>query len=132
MSIEINISDGALGMAEAWCIEGAGAMVCFEGKVRPVEGDQPISGLRYETYDPMAGRELRRLAEQVMGDFGLMGLRVEHSRGFVANHECSFRLCIASAHRKEALAAMDWFIDRMKRDVPIWKRPVLADGGVGR
>jgi molybdopterin synthase catalytic subunit len=34
-------------------------------------------------------------------------------------------LTIDSAHRVEALLAMGEFIDRMKIDVPLWKRPVF-------
>jgi molybdopterin synthase catalytic subunit len=52
---------------------------------------------------------------------------VEHSRGRVAAGECSFRLRVAASHRPEALRAVEEFIDRMKRDVPIWKTPVYAD-----
>ncbi len=126
MNLDVTIHNGALELARPWHVQGAGAVTCFEGVVRPTEADQPIAGLKYETYDPMAQRELLRLAQEAMESFALMGVRVEHSRGLVANHQCSFRLRIASAHRKEGLAAMDWVIDRLKRDVPIWKRPVLA------
>jgi molybdopterin synthase catalytic subunit len=127
MSIHVAIHDGPLNAAEPWAVQGAGAVLCFDGVVRPVEGDRPIAGLRYDTYDPMAEQELTRLADKAVEQFGLLGVTVEHSRGFVANFACSFRLRIASAHRKEALAAMEWFIDRMKQQVPIWKRPVAIE-----
>jgi molybdopterin synthase catalytic subunit len=53
----------------------------------------------------------------------LIALRAEHSHGLVPTGQCSFRLQITSAHRGEGLAAMDEFITRMKRQVPIWKIP---------
>lgn len=124
MSIEIAITDGALGPGSVTDPCGAGAVAMFEGVVREREGDTVISALDYRTYDPMAERMLRRLAEDVARRFGLVHVRVEHSRGRVAVGLCSFRLVIAAEHRKEALAAMDEFIDRLKRDVPIWKSPV--------
>lgn len=127
MSIHVAIHDGPLGAAEPWPVRGAGAVLCFEGVVRPLEDAQPIAGLTYDIYDPMAEQELSRLAGQAMEQFGLLAVHVEHSRGFVANFACSFRLRIASAHRKEALAAMDWFIDRMKQQAPIWKRSVTLE-----
>ncbi len=127
MSVGVQIHDGPLPAADAWRIDGAGAVVCFEGVVRPTEAEQPITGLRYETYDPMAEKELQRLANESLDRFDIMAVRVEHSRGFVSNHACSFRLSIASAHRKQGLAAMDWYIDRMKQVVPIWKRPVPVE-----
>lgn len=127
MSIDARIHDGPLPAAHAWPIDGAGAVLCFEGVVRPIEADQPIAGLRYQTYDPMAERELERLAGEALDRFDILAVRVEHSRGFVPNHGCSFRLRVASAHRKQGLAAMDWYIDRMKQVVPIWKRPVALE-----
>jgi molybdopterin synthase catalytic subunit len=70
----------------------------------------------------MADRQLEYLALDVCSRHGLIAIDVMHSVGRVAVGEISFRLIVASAHRKEALAAMDEFIDRMKQDVPIWKR----------
>lgn len=121
MSIHVQIQEGPLSPAAPWQVAGAGAVIGFEGVVRPSEADQPIVGLRYETYDPMAVNELRRLAEETLDQFDILAICVEHSRGFVPNEGCSFRLRIASAHRKPGLAAMDWYIDRMKQVVPIWK-----------
>jgi len=127
MNVDVTIHDGPLDHAEPWSVEGAGAALCFEGVVRPREADQPIAGLSYDTYDPMAEQELARLAGEAFEQFGLLAVKVEHSRGFVANFACSFRLRMASAHRKEALAAMDWYIDQMKQAVPIWKHAIPAE-----
>lgn len=126
--IQITISDGPLGPC-AMPREGgsAGAVVQFEGVVRGREQARDIAGLNYQTYDPMAEQQLRRLADKAAGQFGLALVHVEHSRGFVPVGECSFRLIVASAHRKESLAAMDWFIDALKQDVPIWKQAVFTD-----
>lgn len=124
MSISVQIHDGPLPDAGTWHVEGAGAVICFDGVVRPSEADQPIAGLHYQTYDPMAANELHRLAADALDRFDILAVQVEHSRGFVPNHHCSFRLRIASAHRKQGLAAMDWYIDEMKQVVPIWKQPV--------
>ena len=128
MNINVQIIDGPLPREPiALLSDGAGAVIDFEGIVRPDEGGRGIEGLNYQTYDPMAQMSLQKLAEQACERFGLIGLSAEHSRGHVPTGQCSFRLRIAAAHRKEALAAMDWFIDVMKRDVPIWKQPVFTD-----
>lgn len=124
MNIEVFIIDGPLPPRVAPRAEGAGAVLCFEGVVRPTEGGRPIEALDYEVYEPMASRMLKGLAEEVGREFALLAVHVEHSRGRVAAGACSFRLCISSGHRKEGLEAMGRFIDRMKQDVPIWKRAV--------
>ncbi|MBZ0172892.1 MAG: molybdenum cofactor biosynthesis protein MoaE [Phycisphaerales bacterium] len=124
-SITAHISEGPLGGPphrpdDPTC----GAWVVFEGVVRETEDGRPLSALDYTAYEPMARDQLAELAESVLKTHGLTRLMVEHSRGEVPVGSCSFRLSIASGHRREALAAMGEFIDRMKKDVPIWKSPV--------
>jgi molybdopterin synthase catalytic subunit len=126
MNVTVQFVDGPLSEAPPLRVPGAGAIARFEGAVRPMEEGAVIAGLDYTTYDPMAAQELERLARRVLEEFGLMEVHVVHSRGRVLNHEVSFRLDIASAHRKEALQGMDHFIARMKQDVPIWKAAVPA------
>ncbi|CAG0984836.1 molybdopterin synthase catalytic subunit [Phycisphaerales bacterium] len=104
--------------------EGIGAAVRFEGIVRRMEGEREIVALDYQTYDPMAERRLKELAGEIAARHGLRGIAAIHGRGRVAVGEVSFVLWVAAAHRAEALAAVEEFIDRLKRDVPIWKIPV--------
>lgn len=103
-------------------IQSAGAVILFEGLVRPIENDASIAGLFYEVYEPMATTLLNDLALQTAKKFELIAVHVEHSKGFVPVYDCSFRLLVASKHRAEGLAAMDEFIIRMKQEVPIWKQ----------
>lgn len=113
--------DGGGGGAGQALPEGTGAAVIFEGIVRPLEAGSPIAALDYEVYQPMATQILEQLARELIDRHRLLGMWIEHSQGRVPVGACSFRLHIFAAHRKEALAAMDAFIDRMKQEVPIWK-----------
>lgn len=131
MSIQIAILDGPLPPAErAECRpnsdQRSGARVCFDGIVRAIEDGRVLIALDYQTYEPMAQNQLRDLAAEVAALHGLLEIGVWHSRGRVPVGAVSFRLTVDAPHRKEALAAMDEFIERMKRDVPIWKSPVFA------
>lgn len=105
-------------------IFSGGANLVFEGIVRPTEKGNLIAGLRYEAYEPMTSQEFSRLAQVIYDKHGVQAIFVEHSIGMVAAGEISFRLTIKSAHRKEAIAATDEFIDKMKQQVPIWKNVV--------
>lgn len=49
--------------------------------------------------------------------------------GTVPVGEASVVITIASAHRKEAIAATELAIDELKRTVPIWKKEIYEDGG---
>ena len=127
MKISIDILEGPLPAHRGTPGEpGAGAWLMFEGIVRGTEGGAAIEALEYQTYEPMAQQMLDQIARDVAARHGLIAIMVQHSRGMVCVGECSFRLLIQSAHRKPALAAMDEFIDRLKRDVPIWKSAVIG------
>lgn len=106
-----------------------GALVVFEGLVREGEDGRPLRALWYEAYEPMTTRCLENLAYELaaahtQGQAQVLLVRIEHSIERVMVGGCSFRLTVGAAHRKEALAFMDEFIDRMKKEVPIWKSPI--------
>lgn len=124
----------ALGAESCDADAAVGAVLRFEGVVRllepdPEKGDahRSLTALDYQTYDPMAHRELESLARDIARRHALLGLVALHSRGSVAVGQVSFVLTVWAAHRSESIAAVDAFIERMKRDVPIWKRHVWAD-----
>ncbi|MFI4861934.1 MAG: molybdenum cofactor biosynthesis protein MoaE [Phycisphaerales bacterium JB063] len=127
-NVTVQLVQGPLGQPIDWRPAGAGAVVQFEGVVRPTESGRRLRGLTYEAYEPMTSRLLDELGQAIVQQHGLAALHVEHSVGFIENHAVSFRLYVASAHRKEALAAMDHFIDRMKQTVPLWKVPEWEQG----
>ena len=127
-AVSVQLADGPLHASAAPPgPEGAGALLVFEGRVRPREDGRPLAALRYEAYEPMTTRQLQALSRETCEAFALLGLHVEHSVGRVPVGAVSFRLTVHSAHRKEGLAACDAFIDRMKRDVALWKTPEFAE-----
>jgi molybdopterin synthase catalytic subunit len=127
MSTSVRIVDGPLPEAvPSPPLPGAGAVVSFEGIVRDREGERLIVALDYEAYEPMATRQLESLSREIVESHGLLELAVWHSRGRIPVGACSFRLIVRSRHRREALAGVDVFIDRLKRDVPIWKTALFA------
>ena len=107
--------------------EGVGSRVRFEGIVRGLENGERLAAIDYEVYEPMASRTLEAIAQEEATREGVRSITVLHSRGRVGVGEVSFAGEIRSAHRAEGLAALGAFIDRMKRDVPIWKRLVRSD-----
>ena len=107
--------------------EGVGSRVRFEGIVRGLENGKRLAAIDYEVYEPMASRTLEAIAQEEAQREGVRSITVLHSRGRVGVGEVSLACEVRSAHRAEGLAALGAFIDRMKRDVPIWKRLVRSD-----
>lgn len=108
-------------------IESSGALLAFQGVVRPYEDERPLAGLQYTHYEPMATQQLQRLANRAVQTHELEHIQIIHSIGFVAANQASLYITIASKHRKAALLAMDGMLDDLKRDVPIWKTPIFSD-----
>jgi molybdopterin synthase catalytic subunit len=130
MSVHIAIVEGPIASdteSDESAHGSVGAVLIFDGVVRAIEEGRRLAALSYEVYQPMAGRQLAMIGEQVAQRHGLISLSCWHSRGRVNVDRASLRVVIRAAHRQEALAAMGEFIDRLKRDVPIWKSPVWAE-----
>ncbi|MDB6173196.1 MAG: moaE [Chthoniobacteraceae bacterium] len=99
-----------------------GAVVEFQGLVREMENGGTLRGLDYEAYEPMASRQLERIFDELARTYPIAAVTFIHRLGWVPVGEASLFLRVQSAHRGEALAFCGHAIDRMKCDVPIWKK----------
>ena len=109
---------------DALCGE-AGAWAQFHGYVRADEQGQKISSLRYDIYEPMARKQLEAHIEELAKAHGLVAVRFWHRTGVVPVGEASVYAAVAAAHRREAFAALGELMNRLKKDVPIWKAEAL-------
>jgi molybdopterin synthase catalytic subunit len=104
----------------------AGAWVEFMGMVREEESQQAIVALEYEAYSPMAESEMRRILEDLGAAGPCLYARVIHRTGVVPVGEAAIWMGVAAVHRGEAFALLAEFMNRLKKDVPIWKRRALT------
>ena len=102
-----------------------GACVEFFGIVRELEQGRALSGLGYEAHEPMARKHLERIFAELAVAHPVEAVIFIHRLGWVPVGETSMFVRVLSAHRGEALAFCGAAIDRMKQDVPIWKRATL-------
>ncbi len=106
---------------------GRGAVVTFEGDVRAETQGRAVVRLEYEAYLPMAERTLRQLAEELEREHGA-AVAIVHRVGHLAPGEAAVVIACAAPHRTPAFRACEAAIERLKREAPIWKREVFADG----
>jgi molybdopterin synthase catalytic subunit len=109
---------------------GAGAVVVFHGTVRDRTRGRRVLFLEYEAYPAMALSEMKRIAEETSKAHGLLALSCVHRIGRLEIGETAVVLATAAPHRRAALAAVEEFISRLKRDVPIWKKEHFEGGAV--
>ncbi|MGI8394553.1 molybdenum cofactor biosynthesis protein MoaE [Leucobacter sp. W1038] len=103
-----------------------GALVVFHGVVRNHDDDRGVLALEYHAHPDAE----RFLAECVGAEEQRTGLSLAavHRIGQLKVGEVALIAAAASAHRGEAFAAVEQLVDRIKHEVPIWKRQEFSDG----
>lgn len=107
-----------------------GGVVTFTGVVRDNTRGRTVAGLEYEAYAPMAERKLEQIAHEAQSQWPGVRLAVMHRVGKLAPGEAAVVIAASAPHRKEAFRACEYTIDRLKQDVPIWKKERYSDGEV--
>jgi MoaE-MoaD fusion protein len=102
----------------------AGAVVTFSGVTREVER------LEYDAYVQMAEERMTAIVADALERHGLCGVAVEHRVGEVPLTAPSVIVAVSAPHRDEAFAGAREIIDRVKAEVPIWKKEI--EGAEGR
>jgi MoaE-MoaD fusion protein len=107
-----------------------GAVVVFEGVVRNNTKGRRTEYLEYECYEQMALEQMARIGRQIAGEFAVGRLGIVHRLGRLEIGEASVVVVTTAPHRGAAFDAARQGIDRLKREVPIWKKEFFADGAV--
>lgn len=126
MEITVQLTSTRIEAQPPLAMATLGAWVEFRGVVRGEEINLPIAALEYEAYAPMAEREMRRLLSELTTARPCLAACVIHRIGVVPVGEAAIYVGIAAKHRAEAFALLAGFMDRLKQDVPIWKRRALT------
>ncbi|GAB2629083.1 molybdenum cofactor biosynthesis protein MoaE [Prescottella soli] len=103
-----------------------GAVVVFTGVVRDHDGGRSVSALEYQAH-PDAERFLRQCCAQVSERTGLPVAAV-HRVGQLTIGDLALVAAVAAPHRAEAFAACAELVERIKAEVPIWKRQRFTTG----
>ena len=107
---------------------GAGGTCVFVGTVRDVSDQGPVTGLSYEAWDDLAVQRLTEIAGELFATWPLRKVALLHRTGDLAVGEASVVVAVSAAHRAEAFEACRQAIERLKQDVPIWKKEGLRSG----
>lgn len=106
----------------------AGAVVSFEGRVRNHNAGQLVAHLEYQAYPALANETGRRILAEEAARHGLLAARAVHRTGPLAIGEIAVWVGVASAHRGPAFDAARAIMERLKYELPIWKKESYADG----
>lgn len=104
----------------------SGAVVVFSGVVRNHDGGQDILSLDYQAH-PQAEQIMAECCAAVAAETGL-AIAAVHRIGHLAVGDIALSAAASAAHRREAFAACELLVERIKSTLPIWKRQYFADG----
>src|ERR671919_729592 len=109
--------------------DSAGATVLFLGTVRNHNDDYAISGIYYEAYIRMAEEAVAKIEEETVKKWNLKKFAAVHRVGNLKIGEVSVAIAVSSEHRAEAFEAGRHVMDRIKTEVPIWKKEIIRGKG---
>jgi molybdopterin synthase catalytic subunit len=107
----------------------AGATVLFLGTVRNHNDDYDVSAIYYEAYIKMAQETMTKIETEAIKRWNLKKFAAMHRIGNLKIGEVSVAIAVSSEHRAEAFEAGRYAIDRIKSEVPIWKKEIRGDKG---
>ncbi len=105
-----------------------GAVCVFYGVVREDSRRKKVRYLEYDAYPEMAEKKMREILDEARARWPDQRFAIVHRIGRLAIGEASVVIAVGSPHRAESFEACRFIIDRVKQDVPIWKKEVFTDG----
>lgn len=110
--------------------ESCGGIVVFVGTVRDHTGDKKVLRLDFSAYEPMAFKEMAKIAEECIREHGIHRIAIHHALGELNIGEIPVVIAVSAPHRGVAFSACEFAIDKLKETVPIWKKEHFEDGEV--
>ncbi|MSP59023.1 MAG: molybdopterin converting factor subunit 1 [Myxococcales bacterium] len=108
--------------------EGAGGIVTFTGIVRRESQGKRVVRLEYEAYQAMAEERLRAITASLEQAHPGTRVAIVHRVGKLVVGDLAVVIAASAPHRAEAFAACRDAIERLKVEVPIWKKEIGEQG----
>jgi len=110
--------------------DACGGIALFVGTVRNSTKNKEVSLLDFSGYEPMALKEMQKIADLALTKFKIHKIAIHHAVGELQIGDIPVIIAVSSAHREAAFEACEFAIDTLKETVPIWKKEHFEDGEV--
>ena len=115
------------GLTAAVADDKAGAVVTFSGVVRNHDHGKAVTGIEYVGH-PSADEVMRDVLEEFSGREGVHAIAAQHRVGHLGIGCVALFVAVAASHRAQAFTCASDFVDRVKEQLPIWKKQFFVDG----
>lgn len=109
--------------------EQSGAIATFTGRVRAKEtsDDTPTEYLEFERYGDIADQRMAKIRAELCERDGVFDVRMHHRTGVIPAGVDIVFVVVLAGHREEAFTTVEDGINRLKAEVPIFKKEVTVD-----
>jgi len=108
--------------------KNAGATAIFLGTDREHSDMGKIIGMTYESYLEMAEDRMKRIESIISRKWNIKRVKMIHRVGDLSVGDVSIAVAVSAPHRSEAFSACRYAIEKIKREVPIWKKERIVGG----
>ncbi len=105
-----------------------GGLAVFLGTVRDFTGPARLAYMEYDAYKEMAEKKMAQIVDEARARWDTPDIAVAHRFGRLELTEPSVIIAVGTPHRADAFEACRYVIDRIKEEVPIWKKEVDEHG----
>ncbi|GAB7090498.1 molybdopterin synthase [Halorubrum luteum] len=104
--------------------ERSGAIATFTGRVRAKDApdDDRTTHLAFEKYEGVARERMDAISAELTDRDGVFAVRMHHRTGVIEDGEDIVFVVVLAGHRDEAFRTVKDGIDRLKDEVPIFKK----------
>ena len=110
------------------CFPECGGIGIFIGTVRNHHEGKAVTALKYTSYAPVSEKMIRQIEQEIQQKHGVSYVRVVHRIGALDIGEKAIIALAYAPHRREAFAACEEAVERVKHEVPVWKEEFYVDG----
>jgi len=105
-----------------------GAHNIFLGQVRADQiNGKDVIAIEYSAYEDMANKKFHDIREATFEKFNLSCMHIYHSLGTVKTGEICLFVFVSSPRRKEVFKALEYVVEKIKADVPVFGKEVFED-----
>lgn len=106
----------------------SGCVVTYVGLIRDLSRGKAVLSVEYDDVSGTARSRLEQIAGEARQHWPLNNIAITHRVGRLDVGDINLVVAVASAHRKEGLAACQYIIDQFKEKLPTHKTETYADG----
>ena len=108
--------------------DSSGCVATYVGLIRNLSQGKTVASVEYEDVRGTAEDGLKAIAGEIRQKWQVENVAICHRVGKLKVGDINFLVAIASAHRREGLAACSYAVDRFKELLPTKKTETYNDG----